>query len=77
MDYVIQNNNSYIEVFVTFDDELTVTIIVGTSNNNLEYTLTKDRVNFYPPKLPWIIVKELTVEIIYKIISITNSTQQT
>ena len=56
--------NSNVEVFVTFKDGLEVTIIVGTPKN-LEYLMAKDRVNFYGPGLPWIIVKELTVETIH------------
>ena len=54
-------------MFVTFDDGLTVTIIVGTPKN-FEYLMTKDRVNFYGPGLHWIIVKKLTIEIIYEAI---------
>ena len=56
--------NSNVEVFVTFKDGLTVAIIVGTPKN-LEYLMAKDRVKFYGPGLPWIIVKELTVETIH------------
>ena len=56
--------NSNVEVFVTFKDGLTVAIIVGTPKN-LEYLMSKDRVKFYGPGLPWIIVKELTVETIH------------
>ena len=59
--------NSNIEVWVTFKDGLTVSIIVGTPKN-LEYQMAKDRVNFYGPGLPWIIVKELTVETIHEAI---------
>lgn len=59
--------NSNVEVFVTFKDGLTVGIIVGTPKN-LEYLMAKDRVNFYGPGLPWIIVKELTVETIHEAI---------
>ena len=59
--------NANVEVFVTFKDGLTVTIIVGTPKN-FEYLMSKDQVNFYGPGLPWIIVKELTVEIIYEAI---------
>ena len=55
--------NSNVEVFVTFKDGLTVTIIVGTPQN-LEYQMTKIQSNFYGPGLPWVIVKELTPEII-------------
>ena len=59
--------NSNVEVFVTFEDGLVVTIIVGTPKN-LEYLMAKDQVNFYGPGLPWIIVKELTVETIHEAI---------
>ena len=59
--------NSNVEVFVTFKDGLTVAIIVGTPKN-LEYLMSKDRVKFYGPGLPWIIVKELTVETIHEAI---------
>jgi len=59
--------NSNVEVFVTFKDGLTVAIIVGTPKN-LEYLMAKDRVKFYGPGLPWIIVKELTVETIHEAI---------
>ena len=59
--------NSNLEVFVTFKDGLTVAIIVGTPKN-LEYLMAKDRVKFYGPGLPWIIVKELTVETIHEAI---------
>ena len=52
---------------ITFKDGLTVGIIVGTPKN-LEYLMAKDRVNFYGPGLPWIIVKELTVETIHEAI---------
>ena len=60
-------SNFNIEVFVTFDDGLTLTIIVGTPKN-LEYQMVKDQVNFYGPGLPWIIVKELTIETIHEAI---------
>jgi hypothetical protein len=59
--------NSNVEVFVTFEDGLMVTIIVGTPKN-LEYLMTKDQVDFYGPGLPWIFVKELTVETIHEAI---------
>jgi len=59
--------NSNVEVFVTFEDGLSVSIIVGTPKN-FEYLMAKDQVNFYGPGLPWIIVKELTVENIYEAI---------
>ena len=60
-------SNFNIEVFVRLDDGLTVTIIVGTPKN-FEYHMAKDQVNFYGPGLPWLIVKELTVETIHEAI---------
>lgn len=56
---------SNLEVFVRFKDGLTVAIIVGTPKNP-EYLMAKDRVKFYGPGLPWIIVKELRVETIHE-----------
>ena len=55
--------NANVEVFVTFNDGLTVTIIVGTTQN-LEYQMTKNQSNYYEPGLPWIIVKKVTPEVI-------------
>lgn len=59
--------NSNIEVFVTFEDGFTVTIIVGTPKN-LQYLMEKDNMNFYSPGLPWVIVQKLTVETIHEAI---------
>ena len=59
--------NSNIEVFVTLEDGFTLTIIVGTPKN-LEYLMKKNKVNFYGPGLPWIIVRKLTKEIIQEAI---------
>ena len=59
--------NSNIEVFVTLEDGFTLTIVVGTPKN-LQYLMEKDKVNFYGPGLPWIIVQKLTKEIIQEAI---------
>jgi hypothetical protein len=59
--------NSNIEVFVRLQDEFPLTIVVGTSKN-LQYLIEKDKVNFYGPGLPWIIVQKLTKEIIQEAI---------
>jgi predicted DNA-binding protein len=59
--------NSNIEVFVTLQDGLSLTIVVGTSKN-LQYLMEKDKVNFYGPGLPWIIVQKLTKGIIQEAI---------
>ena len=55
--------NSNVEVIVIFKNGLQVAIIVGTTKN-LEYLMENNRVKFYGPGLPWIIVNELTVETI-------------
>lgn len=60
-------SNSNIEVFVELEDGFTLTIIVGTPRN-LDYLMEKDKVNCQGPGLPWIIVKELTVETIHEAI---------
>lgn len=57
--------NSNIEVFVTLQDKFTLTIVIGTPKN-LQYLMEKDKVNFYGPGLPWIIVQKLTTEIIHE-----------
>lgn len=59
--------NSNTEVFVRLQDEFPLTIVVGTPKN-LQYLMEKDKVNFYGPGLPWIIVKKLTKEIIQEAI---------
>jgi len=59
--------NSNIEVFVTLQDQFPLTIVVGTPKN-LQYLMEKDKVNFYGPGLPWIIVQKLTKEIIQEAI---------
>lgn len=60
-------SNSNIEVFVTLQDGFPLTIVLGTPKN-LQYLMEKDKVNFYGPGLPWIIVQKLTKEIIYEAI---------
>jgi hypothetical protein len=59
--------NSNIEVFVRLQDQFPLTIVVGTPKN-LQYLMEKDKVNFYGPGLPWIIVQKLTKEIIQEAI---------
>lgn len=59
--------NSNIEVFVTLQDGFILTIIVGTPKN-LQYLMKKDKVNYYGPGLPWLIVQKLTKEIIQEAI---------
>jgi hypothetical protein len=59
-------SNSNIEVFVTLQDGFTLTIVLGTPTN-FQYLIEKDKVNFYNPGIPWMIVKKLTKEIISKL----------
>lgn len=54
-------------MFVKLQDGFTLTIIVGTPKN-LQYLMEKDKVNFYGPGLPWIIVQKLIKEIIQEAI---------
>jgi hypothetical protein len=54
-------------VFVTLQDEFSLTIVVGTPKN-LQYLMEKGKVNFYGPGLPWIIVQKLTKGIIQEAI---------
>lgn len=55
--------NANMEVFITFEDNYPLTITLGTPKN-LEYLMEKDKVSFFEPGLPWIIVPKLTKEII-------------
>ena len=55
--------NSNIDVFVEVEDGYTFTVIVGTAKN-IEYLMDKWKTNYFPPGEPFIIVKELTQEII-------------
>ena len=48
--------NLNIEVFVRLQDKFPLTIIVGIPKN-LQYLMEKDKVNFYGPGLPWVIVQ--------------------
>ena len=59
--------NSNIEVFIRLQDEFPLTVVLGTPKN-LQYLMEKDKVNFYGPGLPWIIVQKLTKEIIQEAI---------
>jgi len=59
--------NSNIDVFVELEDNLensyTYTVVVGTAKN-IEYLMDKDKMNYFEPGDPFIIVKKLTKEII-------------
>lgn len=56
--------NSNTEVYVKLEDEFSLSITVGTPKN-LEFLMKKDKVNFFEPGPPWVIVQKLTTEIIH------------
>ena len=55
--------NSNIDVFVELEDGYTYTVIVATAKN-IESLMDKERMNYFEPGYPFIIVKKLTKEII-------------
>ena len=61
----IENDN--IDVFVDLEDGYTYTVVVATAKN-IESLMDKEKVNYFEPGHPFIIVKKLTKEIIYEAI---------
>ena len=59
--------NSNIDVFVELEDAYTYTVVVATAKN-IESLMDKERMNYFEPGYPFIIVKKLTKEIIYEAI---------
>jgi len=55
--------NSNIDVFVELEDAYTYTVVVATAKN-IESLMDKERINYFEPGCPFIIVKKLTKEII-------------
>lgn len=55
--------NSNIDVFVESEDAYTYTVVVATAKN-IESLMDKERMNYFEPGHPFIIVKKLTKEII-------------
>ena len=55
--------NSNIDVFVELEDAYTYTVVVATAKN-IESLMDKERMNYFEPGYPFIIVKKLTKEII-------------
>lgn len=55
--------NSNIDVFVESEDAYTYTVVVATAKN-IESLMDKERMNYFEPGYPFIIVKKLTKEII-------------
>ena len=55
--------NSNIDVFVQLEDAYTYTVVVATTKN-IESLMDKEKINYFEPGYPFIIVKKLTKEII-------------
>ncbi len=55
--------NSNIDVFVELEDGYTYTVVVATAKN-IEYLMDKEKMNYFEPGHPFILVKKLTKEII-------------
>ena len=63
----IENDN--IDVFVELENDYnyTYTLVVATAKN-IEFLMDKEKMNYFEPGHPFIIVKKLTKEIIYETI---------
>ena len=55
--------NSNIDVFVELEDAYTYTVVVATAKN-IESLMDKEKINYFEPGYPFIIVKKLTKQII-------------
>lgn len=55
--------NSNIDVFVELEDAYTYTVVVATAKN-IESLMDKEKINYFQPGYPFIIVKKLTKNII-------------
>lgn len=55
--------NSNIDIFVELEDAYTYTVVVATAKN-IESLMDKEKMNYFEPGYPFIIVKKLTKEII-------------
>jgi hypothetical protein len=55
--------NSNIDVFVELEDGYTYTVVVATAKN-IESLMDKEKMNYFEPGYPFIIVKKLTKDII-------------
>ena len=66
--------NSNIDVFVKLEDDYTYTVVVATAKN-IESLMDKERMNYFEPGYPFIIVKKLTKEIISEAIEAYASGQ--
>ena len=52
-----------IDVFIELEDGYTYVLVVATPKN-IKYLMEKDKINYFEPGHPFLIVKELTKEII-------------
>jgi hypothetical protein len=52
-----------IDVFVELEDDYTHTLVVATAKN-IEYLMEKEKMNYFEPGHPFVIVKQLTKEIV-------------
>ena len=64
---IMNIENSNIDVFVELEDAYTQTVVVATAKN-IESLMEKEKMNYFEPGYPFIIVKKLTKEIITKAI---------
>ena len=55
--------NSNIDVFVELEDSYTYTVVVATAKN-IESLMDNEKINYFEPGYPFIIVKKLTKDII-------------
>ena len=59
--------NSNIDVFVELEDDSTHTVVVATPKN-IEFLMNKEKMEFFEPGHPFILVHKLTKQIITKAI---------
>jgi len=64
--------NSNIDVFVELENGYTYTVVVATAKN-IESLMNKEKMNYFEPGHPFIIVKKLTKEIITEAIEAYGS----
>lgn len=67
LENIVDIENDNIDVFVELENGYTYTVVVGTAKN-IEFLMDKEKMNYFEPGHPFLIVKKLTKEIIYKAI---------
>jgi hypothetical protein len=60
---ITDSENSNIDVFVELEDGYTYTVVVATAKN-IQSLMDKEKMNYFEPGDPFIIVRKLTKEII-------------